>query len=235
MTDIAEQFAMSKYASASDRCAAMMDEIETLRARLAQPEAEPVALMALHDINELMHCNGMSVFVENPRIYPPYCEGEPLAGFVPLYATPQAQPAPTGKAPCARHCEATAFRNEIRRLEFELRKAQPTPAVQPCTSKPVDSQNAPDLTVRQFDRLCDLLPHGASWGDSLTPAIVQGICEMIAAAPAVQPLTDEQIDTLSDHLWEQGHIQSLSKDTARIFSRAIEQTHGIGTQGGEHG
>jgi hypothetical protein len=38
--------------------------------------------------------------------------------------------------------------------------------------------------AKQFDRLCDLLPYGASWGDSLTPAIVQGICELLAAQPA---------------------------------------------------
>ena len=31
MTDIAEEFAMSKYASASDRCTALMDEITRLR------------------------------------------------------------------------------------------------------------------------------------------------------------------------------------------------------------
>lgn len=46
-----------------------------------------------------------------------------------LYTTPPAQPAPTGNAPCARHCEATAFQSEIRRLEFELRAAKPAPAV----------------------------------------------------------------------------------------------------------
>ena len=72
------------------RAVGKQELITALRAALAQPEPEPVALMALHDINELMHCNGMSVFVENPRIYPPYCEGEPLVGFVPLYATPPA-------------------------------------------------------------------------------------------------------------------------------------------------
>ena len=70
------------------------DAITALREALAAPMPEPVALMALDDINELMHCNGMSVFVENPRIYPPYCEGEPLVGFVPLYFAPPAAPAP---------------------------------------------------------------------------------------------------------------------------------------------
>lgn len=70
------------------------DAITALREAIAAPMPEPVALMALDDINELMHCNGMSVFVENPRIYPPYCEGEPLVGFVPLYFAPPAAPAP---------------------------------------------------------------------------------------------------------------------------------------------
>lgn len=69
------------------------DLCKALRSALAAPMPEPVALMALDDINELMHCNGMSVFVENPRIYPPYCEGEPLVGFVPLYFAPPAAPA----------------------------------------------------------------------------------------------------------------------------------------------
>ena len=34
------------------------------------------------------------------------------------------QPQPTGKAPCARFCEANAFRVEIRSLEAQLAKAQ---------------------------------------------------------------------------------------------------------------
>lgn len=42
------------------------------------------------------------------------------------------------------------------------------------------------------------------------------------AAQPVQRLSDERIDFLADRLWEEGHIQSLSKDSARIFARAIE-------------
>lgn len=42
--------------------------------------------------------------------------------------------------------------------------------------------------IKHFDRLCALLPHGALWGDILTPAIVQGICEAIAAQPQAEPV-----------------------------------------------
>ncbi len=54
-----------------------------------------------------------------------------------------------------------------------------------------------------------------------------GVCAyraMIAAAPPAAPavpLTDADIDRIADRLWEQGHIQSLSKGTARIFARAV--------------
>jgi len=52
-----------------------------------------------------------------------------------------AQPAPTGQAPCARHCEATAFKIMIRnlngdigRLKAQLSQAQPAPAgISPLT------------------------------------------------------------------------------------------------------
>ena len=39
--------------------------------------------------------------------------------------------------------------------------------------------------------------------------------------PAAVPLTDEQIHMIADRLWEQGYIQALSKDTARIYARAV--------------
>jgi len=61
---------------------------ELRRLDALEQAAEPVVLMRLEDINELLHCNGMSAWVENPRIYPPYCEGEELVGFVPLYTHP---------------------------------------------------------------------------------------------------------------------------------------------------
>ena len=67
--------------------APLLEQIAVFEAQVEQA-AQPVVLMPLEAINELMHCNGMSVFVENPRIYPPYCEGELPIGFVPLYTSP---------------------------------------------------------------------------------------------------------------------------------------------------
>lgn len=62
-----------------------------------------------------------------------------------------AQPAPTGNAPCARHCEATAFQSEIRRLEFELRKAQPAPAVRkPLSQAQLFNAYCNTLGIHQF-------------------------------------------------------------------------------------
>jgi hypothetical protein len=73
----------------------------------------------------------------------------------PLYAHPPAQPAPTGKAPCARHCEATAFQIEIRRLNGLL-AAQPAPVPVPLTDEQIDAMwrepMSADWEHREFAR-----------------------------------------------------------------------------------
>lgn len=51
--------------------------------------------------------------------------------------------------------------------------------------------------TKQFDWLCALLPHGALWGDMLTPAIVEGICEAIAAQPQAEPVA-WQVQIIND-------------------------------------
>lgn len=51
---------------------------------------EPVALIQNDDLNELMHCNGMTLWAENPRIYAPEdSEGVPApVGYVPVFRAP---------------------------------------------------------------------------------------------------------------------------------------------------
>ncbi len=76
---------------------------EAIEADRAERQGEAVALIQLSDLNELMHANGMSVWMENPLIHPPHCEGDAPVGFVSVYLAPAPKPAPaTQQAPAQR-------------------------------------------------------------------------------------------------------------------------------------
>ena len=66
---------------------------DNLRAAIEQAlgQGEPVMLVPQQELDELRRCNGMTVWAENPQIYPPHCEGEMPAGYVALYTAPQPQ------------------------------------------------------------------------------------------------------------------------------------------------
>ncbi len=67
---------------------------EAIEADRAERQGEAVALIQLSDLNELMNANGMSVWMENPLIHPPHCEGDAPVGFVSVYLAPAPKPAP---------------------------------------------------------------------------------------------------------------------------------------------
>jgi hypothetical protein len=269
MTDIVERLRKTASRGVSVWGALQMeaaDAIDTLRARLAQQDAEPWKPDWAAFVEYWAHESHLQTYADRERF---------RASVKAMIATPQAQPAPAPVVPawmpiesapkddyillwCPTHIQkgrdAMPFTGRymshvpwiIVSSDMAIQKVHPThwmplppppgsaPAVQPCTSKHVDSQNTPDLTVKQFDRLCDLLPHGASWGDSLTPAIVQGICEMIAATPAVQPLMDTRKLCTCDGAGRGPGRACVVKAGGRL-GELWRCAHGIGTQGGEHG
>ena len=88
--------------------------ITAIKAALAAPVQEPVAICRVYPLQG--HESIPTTRIE-------WIGGKPVAG--PLYATPPAAQ-PTGKAPCERHCEANAFKIEIRGLRKQLEAPLPT-------------------------------------------------------------------------------------------------------------
>ena len=94
------------------------EAITAIKERLAQPtEQEPVAWIEHHK-------GGDNLEWDNPG-----------GKCTPLYTTPPAQPAdPTGQAPCAKHCEATAFQIVIKNLRGEIERLK-APQRKPLTDE----------------------------------------------------------------------------------------------------
>ena len=214
------------------------------QAALAQPQSKPVAWIYPSALEKFQECETFA-HVYSIKV------GCPDEESVPLYATPQ-QAQPTGKAPCARHCEATAFQIEIRELKRALSAApavQPLSdlqlesiiavtghgsalfdfaraieqahgiaapgsahAVHPCTSKLVDSQNAPDLTVKPVPAAPE-----SAMGNPISP---------------MKPLTREQIDAVWSGMGSFTDRQSDYRLFARAAIAKFCEVNGIGTQGG---
>jgi hypothetical protein len=84
----------------------------------AQPEQEPVAGVVLRD--------GCPTLIQDKHIK----ETDQRLCILPT--TQPAQPAPTGKAPCAQHCEATAFQITIRGLKGDIERMKAAAAAQPA-------------------------------------------------------------------------------------------------------
>ena len=97
------------------------------------------------------------------RIWPGPDEVSVFGALRAALAVQPAEAQPTGKAPCARHCEAPAFEGEIRRLKREatikdsLTIRPPAPAAVPLTDEQIDdicwNFNCSNTPLVEYDRL----------------------------------------------------------------------------------
>jgi len=72
-----------------------IDAFYQLKEALAQPEQEPVAFVKAAELEELKHCNGMSLWAENAAVHTDDSISKQLlpSGHVPVYtAPPQCKP-----------------------------------------------------------------------------------------------------------------------------------------------
>ena len=86
---------------------------------------------------------------------------------------------------------------------------------------------------------CGLGGYCSKCPKQMTAPAVPNLVEshLIGTAPAVQPLTDEQISHFWDiHVGMPTAARPLNYNDVRIFARAIERAHGIEAQGSaDHG
>ena len=94
----------------------MEAELDAIRQALAAPVQEPVGVFVEDD--DIGHVR------LNPHQQLKLKDGDPV------YATP---PTPTGNAPCARHCEATAFQIMIRGLRGDIERMKSAQPAQSLT------------------------------------------------------------------------------------------------------
>ena len=104
------------------------EAITAIKQARSAPVQEPVAdVYMAGSMKTNIGTNGRVVYVSTVYSEKPLVKGDKL------YTTPPAKPANiTGQAPCARHCEATAFQIVIKNLRGEierLKAAQPAPVV----------------------------------------------------------------------------------------------------------
>jgi hypothetical protein len=133
-----------------------------------------------------------------------------------------AQPAPTGKSPCARHCEATAFQITIRGLRGEIERmksAQPAPVQEPVAivvaAEYEDGSTAGHRLEWRGRNEANDFPEGTEFYTAPQPVPVKtyhdGKPWPVAPKPWVG-LTETEIDT-----WN-----IVGHETLREFIRAIE-------------
>ena len=107
-------------------------------------------------------------------------------------------------APCARHCEATAFQIVIKNLKAQLAQPEQKPVAWPCLIAEADFSE--DTVLLKMQCTDYKVSAGKHW--------------LYTAPPQRKPLTDEEIDALvidKDGL-PNSHLE---------FARAIEVAHGI--------
>lgn len=75
------------------------------------------------------------------------------------------------------------------------------------------------MNMRDFDRACELLPEGVTWGEAITPSIVKHIAEAVRTQQQ-QEVTDEQILHLQ-HEFYNFRIRRISRQKLHANVRSI--------------
>jgi hypothetical protein len=124
-------------------------------------QGEPVMLVPQQELDELRRCNGMAVWAENPQLYPPYCEGEIPAGYVPLFTAPQPQPQPKPKQEALAKAWDEGYRagiNDERMSEANIGIAGFDAKVEPARNNPYSTAPQPHpkqeaVATAEFNRV----------------------------------------------------------------------------------
>lgn len=210
-------------------------DMQLIRARLAQPEAEPVD-QQIESINAVFDAwrNGEDASMTLGLATPPAIDG--FGGNL-----------DSAFAPVLRHCACefdgdtcvtqcklhAAHVDAIREWAERAKEAEEKLAAQPAPAPVV-----PDGWVMAprdcTDDIAEAIAMEAGCCGGIAEQIWRHAIAASPPAPAVaEPLTDEQIMGCLPMI---GGLQQRLPDGWKIFARAIEQAHGIGTQGGgKHG
>lgn len=229
---------------------------DALRAALAQPEAEPVAWMDDFGNTFPIGANkGSGHWLDDHKRtwVPLYATPQAIDGFGgnldSAFAPAPAVPRPDefvcpycfdqGAAPAPSN-QLSGNSGTLSDDDEELLNAALMHVLSGKSEQPAPAPVVPDASMRIEVTLDDspvpipIEVRGTTQMLMRLEAYLNGrvreIEELRAAAPAVQPLTDEQMTAIYRRVF--GLVDSRPVGPQIDFIRAIEQAHGIGTQGG---